>query len=888
MSAHTPDDPKPRDLDIPKKPAAEVDSELAFHLEQRIQANIARGMHPDAARRAALARFGDVDNVRDECAQMLAEDRRAQARRDWLGDLRQDARFAIRSAARAPLFSLLAVATLALGIGANAAVFGTVKSVLLNALPYRDANRLMRIYSPFGTGDRARGALSAGTVSDIRERQRSFESTAAFLPARDGIYMGDQPQIVKGMFVEPALLQTLGVSLVRGGGFRKEDAEHDTTTVVMISHGAWQRLFGGADDALGKTILLNGIRRTIVGILPRDFVPPQDQPDFFQPLSVAAMMRDPVSVRGSHNLGFVARLKPGVTPEAADRELHGIGLEIEQLFAKDNRGFGLTGIPLRDAMVGDTRTPLLILLASAALVLLIMCANLAGALLSRTISRRKEFAVRVALGAGRERLVRQLLTESLLLSAVGGAVGLALAMLGLRLLRGLALTALPTYADLRLDTGAVIVTSALALLTGLAFGVGPAVSVGRADPQGTLRDESRGTSESRRTRRARGVLVAGQIALCVSLLAAAGLLARSLWTITTAPLGADTSNMLTFSLQVPNAKYRTTASRVQLHDQIEASLRALPGVTNVAFTSFYPTKVGSTNGFFVENAPWGQNQPVPFIASVWVSDDYFKTLAIPLKHGRLFSTLDRADVAPTLIINEAMALKYWPKGDAVGARVHVGPPNPNAPWITIVGVVGNTRNDPTKLSPEPMMFFPQRQEPFGDNLMIRTTGNPTALTATARQAIAAIDPALPIYNVSTLDDVVGTTFAPRRLPVVLMTGFGALALLLASVGIYAMFATMAASREREIGVRIALGSTRRGIASLILWQGGVWMAAGLAIGGVGVFFVGRFLRTQLFGVPELDPIAIGAAVVILMSCAALALMVPIRRATRVDPITVLR
>jgi putative ABC transport system permease protein len=675
---------------------------------------------------------------------------------------------------------------------------------------------------------------------------------------------------------------------MRGGGFRDEDANHDTTTVVMISHGAWQRLFGGREDAVGKVVRLNGISRTVVGILPRNFVPPENEVDFYQPLAMAPFMRDPVTVRGSHNFGFIGRLKPGVTPQAADRELNGIGIEIEKLFAKDNRGFGLIGVPLRDAMVGDTRTPLLILLASAALVLLIMCANLAGALLSRTISRRKEFAVRVALGAGRGRLVRQLLTESLLLSIVGGALGLALATFALRLLRGVASSALPAYANLTLDTGAILVTSALALLTGLAFGVGPALSVGRADPQKSLRDESRGSSESRRTRRARGLLVAGQIALCVSLLAAAGLLARSLWAITTAPLGFDSANLLTFSLQLPNAKYPTVESRVQLHDQIESAIRALPGVKDVAFASQFPTKVTNSNGFFIENSPWDQNQPVPFITTARVSDDYFKTLSIPLKRGRVFSTIDRPDLPPVLIINEAMALKYWPNSNPIGASVHVGPPNPNAPWITIVGVVGNTRNDPTRLSPEPMMFFAQRQQPIGDNMLIRTSTDPAALTATVRRTIAGIDGMLPMYNVATLDDVVGTTFAPRRLPVVLMTAFGGLALLLASVGVYAMFATMTASRERELGVRIALGATRGEIASLILWQGGVWMAVGLAIGGFGVVFVGRFLRTQLFGVPELDPLAIGAAVLVLIICAGLALMAPIRRATRVDPIMVLR
>ena len=683
---------------VPPKPQAEVDDELGFHLERRIQDNIKRGMSPEAARRAALERFGDVAGVRQECAQLLAADRRAEARRDWLDDLRQDLRFAVRAAVRAPVFSLLAIVTLALGIGANAAVFGVVKSVLLNALPYSDSGRLLRIYSPFNDGTFARGSLSAGTVSDIRERQRSFSIFGAYLTPRDVVYSADDsPQVMKAVWAEPSLFRTLGVSPVRGPGFRDEDGLRDTALVVMMPYATWQRTFGGDPSLIGRSIRINGIPRTVVGVLPRSFVPPDGEADFYFPMGIAPFMRDPISVRGSHNFGLVGRLRPGVTPDAAHRELVGIGKELERLYAKDNLGIGLSGIPLRDAMVGDTRTPLLVLLGSAGLVLLITCANLAGALLSRTISRRREFSVRVALGAGRGRLVRQLLTESVLLAVVGGSAGLGLAMGGLRLLRGLALTALPSYADLSLDVGAVLVTFALALATGLAFGVAPALSVGRSDPQATLREQTRGSSESRRTRRMRGLLVAGQIALCVSLLAAAGLLARSLWAMTSAPAGFNADGLLTFTVQLPNARYGSAESRVRFQDQFEERLRALPGVTGAAVTTELPTVVGNSNGLFIQDAPWAPDEPVPFILTQRVSDDYFRTLGIPLRQGRVFTTADRADVGPVIVINEAMAQRYWPKGNALGARIRFGPPNPTAPWITVVGVVGNVRNDPTQL-----------------------------------------------------------------------------------------------------------------------------------------------------------------------------------------------
>ncbi|MDQ3950826.1 MAG: ABC transporter permease, partial [Gemmatimonadota bacterium] len=528
-----------RALPFQPAPEAEVDDELAFHLEQRVRDYIARGMSPEAARAAALERFGDLHGVRSKCVQLLDEDRRATARRDWLDDLRQDLRFGVRSALRTPLFSLLAVVTLALGIGANAAVFGVVKSVLLDALPYADASRLVRVYGRLLDGSDERAPLSAGTVSDIAERQRSFVSVAAFAGlTRDAVYAGDDgPHVVKVAWAEPGLFRTLGVPAALGRTVGDDDAASDTAHTIMLTYATWQRLFAGDPGVVGRVVRINGIPRTVVGVLPRGFVGPVSDADFYFPLGLRAELRDPIRARRRQWLGLVGRLKPGVTVDAARRELTAIAADLTREYPQDNGSLGVAAMPVRNAMAGDTRTPLLVLMASAGLVLLITCANLAGALLSRTISRRKEFAVRVALGAGQGRLVRQLLTESTLLALVGGAAGLLLATLGLAVLRGLALPALPPYADLSLDRGAVLVTFVLALGTGFAFGVVPALSAGRANAHGTLREETRGASESRRSRRLRGALVAGQITLCVSLLAGAGLLARSLWALTATPLG---------------------------------------------------------------------------------------------------------------------------------------------------------------------------------------------------------------------------------------------------------------------------------------------------------------------------------------------------------------
>jgi putative ABC transport system permease protein len=872
--------------------AGDVEDEIAFHVEERTRELTARGMAPEAARAEALREFGDVGEARAELERIGRRRVRRTRRSSWWSDLRQDLGYGVRSAVHAPLFSLLAVLTLALGIGANAAVFGVVKSVLLDSLPYADADRLVRVYGHLVTGSDERGPLSAGTVTDVQERQQSFASLSAFNgQPTDAVFGGeDGPRVARVGWVQPGFFEMLGVSPAMGRTLQADDPA-DTARVAVLTHAAWQRYLGGDPGALGREVRINGIARTVVGVLPREYVSPigaAGEPDLYFALDLRPTLRNPVSVRRSHWLGMVGRLNPGVTHEAARRELAAIGAELAREHPEDNTGIDVVAMPLREALVGDTRTPLLVLMASAALVLLIACANLAGALLSRALSRRREFAVRVALGAGRGRLVRQLLTESTLLALAGGAAGLLLAWLGLATLRGLALPALPAYADLTLDGGAVLVTALLAILTGLAFGVAPALSVGRADPQGTLRDETRGASESRRSRRLRGVLVAGQIALCVSLLAGAGLLARSLWAMTSTPLGFDPERMLAVSFQVPGRDYPTPESAERLYEQYRERLAALPGVTAVASASMPPTQVLSRMGFTIDGAP-----PLPadqqlFVLYANVSDEYFRTLRIPLRQGRVFDARDHGEAPPTVVISEAMARRYWPAGDALGSRIRMGPDR-EAPLLEVVGIVGDVRNDPTQAEAEPMAYRSMRQDTWPlATFLVRAEGDPLALVRPAERELAALDPGLPLREATTLRAMLGQGLAERRLPVVLMAAFGALALLLASIGVYALFASMAAAREREFGVRMALGSSRRAIATLVLWQGGVWMALGLAGGALGIVLVSRLLRDLLYGVAPFDPLTLGLAVLVLLGCATAALLTPVRRATRVDPATAMR
>lgn len=869
--------------------AGEVEEEIAFHVEERTAELVARGMEPSAARAEALREFGDLGEAREELSEIGRRRVRQRSRASWWSDLRQDLVYGVRAALRAPLFSLLAIVTLALGIGANAAVFGVVKSVLLDSLPYADPDGLVRVYARQLDGTRERAPLSAGSVDDLRQRQKSFAGVSAFLSHTvDAVYgSADGPLVAQVAWVEPDLFRTLGVSPAAGRSLLAEDAG-DTARVVLVAHAAWRRLLGGDPGALGRDVLIDGLPRTVVGVLPEGFVGPMGEADFYFPLDLGPTLASTVSARRSHWLGVIARLRPDADPETANREVAAIGAALAQEYPDDNGSIAFTAMPLRSAMAGDARTPLLVLMASAALVLLIACANLAGALLSRAIGRRREFGVRVALGAGRGRLVRQLLTESVLLAVVGGAAGLLLAVLGLRLLGDLAGHALPDYADLSLDAGAVVATSLLALVTGLVFGMVPALSVVRANTQATLREEGRGGSESPRTRRLRGVLVAGQIALCVSLLAGAGLLARSLWEMTSAPLGFDPDGVLTLSVQFPNASYPDPGSWMRFQDEYIDRLRGLPGVSSVASVTMPPTAVLSSMGFTIVGAPPPPADAQPFVLFAVVSDDYFSTLRIPLRDGRVFDSRDHAEAPPGVVISETMARRFWPAGDAIGSRIRIGP-DVNSTPIEVIGIVGDVRNDLSLTEAEPMAYRSIRQGAWPmASFLVRSGANPLSLLRPAEQALTAMDPGLPVHRATTLRALVGEGLAPRRLPALLLAAFGVLALVLASVGVYAMFASMTAARRREFGVRMALGSTRGAIARLVIRQGAVWMAAGLAGGAIGILLIVRLIGDMLHGVAPFDPLVIGLSVLLLAACAAIALLTPVRHATRVDPAVALR
>lgn len=869
-----------------RDPRTEVEEELSFHLEQRVRDYMAHGLDETSARRAARERLGDLDPVRSECADLLETERRVMRLRDGLEDVRRDVAFGLRSAARSPLFTVVAVLTLGLGIGVNAAVLGVVKSVLVDALPYEDGGRLVRLYGRRSEESDGRTPLSAGVVTDIAARQRSFDRLAAFLPATwDVIYRTDEgPRVLAGAYVGPEFLATLGVRPVLGRSPTAAEIESDAF-VVMLSWDVWQREFGGERSVIGRSVRVDADTWEIVGVLPEDFMAPMGPASFWFGLDVA---RAGIAARARtlRTLGVVARLRPGVTLAAARRDVSGIAAALAREHPDTDGGTTMTVMSLHRAMAGDTRAPLLALMGSAALVLLITCANLAGALLSRTITRRKEFAVRAALGAGRGRLVRQLLTESMLLGLAGAVAGLGLAGLALSGLRHLALPALPSYADLSLDRGAMLVMAVVALCTGLVIGVGPALSARRSGARGIVRDSTRTGNEARGSGRLRGLLVGVQVALCLSLLAGAGLLGRSLVAMMTAPLGFDPEGVLTVSVKGPLPA--PDALRRQFFDRLEERVRSLPGVRGVASTNALPAGAMRRAPLAILGVTRPAADGAPFIPFSTVSDDYFRTMRIPLVGGRTFGPQDRDDTPPAIVISEGMARRFWPDGGALGARIRLGPET-TGPWAEVVGVVGDVRNDPAVAAAEPMAYLSSRQSLLRSSrtYLVRTNGDPLAFARAFRDELGALDATVPMDDVGTLHGDVALSLDKRKIPALLMTAFAALALLLATVGVYAMFSNMATARQREFGVRLALGSEPVAIAGLVLRQGAVWMIAGLACGAAGAVIVGHALRGLLFGVSALDPIALGLATATLLAAGLVALMIPVRRLTRVDPRSIL-
>jgi predicted permease len=801
------------------------------------------------------------------------------------GELRQDTAYAFRTLRRSPGFALVSIVTLALAIGANTAIFSVARAVLLKPLPYGSPGSLVS-FSEFRskTPDR-RFDLSAPNLADYRAQQHTLTGIAAYFTRIATWRSGNSdPQIVTVTQVTANMFNVLGVAAWRGRTFTDDEGAASANAKVILSYPFWQGQLGADATIVGHAITLYNRQFDVIGVMPRGFTLGNNEAIWI-PFDFADDLARPEVTRKQHVYSCIARLAPGVSIEATRAELLAIGARLDAEYPAINGDLRATVTPLRETMSAHVEKPVLLLLGAALLILLIACANLANVTLSRSMGRRAEMAVRAALGAGRARLARQLLTESLILSLIGGAMGVLLSIVATRALLAINPHALPGVFEVGVDGRVLLFSALVSIGTGVLFGFSPAIAAARADLNGALKD--RGGTGGRASERLRSVLVVAQVSLAVMLLVGAGLLVRSFRVLSTVRLGYDPEQVITAQLRVDGARYDSSAVVNQFYDNVLGAIANTPGVVAASASMYLPSQGKQYSTMFVEGAPVPAN--APDIGYTMVRGDWFKALKIPVIAGRTFSESDTPDAPKVVTINEAAAKLYFPNGNAVGNRVRIGP-NPNADFVTIVGVVGDIRDGANWTAPVPTIYDNARQQTWWRSLslVIRTKGDPMKVVPAIRSALKSADPTLALRDVATLDDVIGESLSTRRFALGLATCFAVLALILAAVGIYGVLAYSVNARTREFGVRLALGATSRNVLLLVLRQGLGWSLTGLAIGIAGALAFGKLLASSLYGVSATDPgtyamVSLGLVAVVLVAC-----IIPAGRATRVDPIKSLR
>ncbi len=803
-----------------------------------------------------------------------------------MGNLLSDIRFALRSFLKSPGFTLAALVTLALGIGANSAIFSVVNSVLLEPLPFPRSHELFMVWENHEAkgGPREEWTGAAGFV-DWRRENRSFSGMAAFTGWAPELAGFDQPESLIGARVAADYFGVLGVQPVVGRGFRAEEESAGKERVAVLAHGLWSRRFGSDPTLVGRTISLNGLPHTVIGVLPAEFrAPIIGDAEVFAPF-----VFDPVpDDRGNYFLQVIGRLKPGVSRQAAQADFDRLGAALAAAYPIDLKDVGLLLTPLLDRVVGPVKTPLLVLLGAVAMVLLIACANVANLFLTRATARRRELAVRSALGANRGRLVGQLLTESLLLALAGGALGMLLGSWGLDVLRVLAPAGSPRIEELAIDRTVLGFTFAVSVATGLLFGLAPALSASRPRLAAAMGEGSRGSSSG--GNRLRGSLVVAELALGLALLASAGLLLRTLGSLSRVDPGFDPERLATGTLYFPQARFAQAAEAGALLDEVTARLLARPDVEAVGAVSVLPLSGSQIDvSFGIEGrmpAP-GEELPTDFRAA---SPSYFDAAGIPLLSGRLFDSGDHAAAQKVALVSRAFADRYFAGEDPVGRRMRIGNvQNPEAPWWTIVGVVGSVRDNRLDRAPDPEVYQPLAQRPSrGMTLVVRAKTDPAPLLAALRDTVSAADPRQPVANLATMEELVSRSLAPTRFVVFLLLAFAGLALVLAAVGVYGVMAYATAQRAREIGIRMALGARGADVLNLVLRRGLTLVAIGLALGLVASLGLGRGLASLLYGVEPGDPATLATVSALLAAVGLAACYLPARRAARVDPVETLK
>jgi putative ABC transport system permease protein len=799
----------------------------------------------------------------------------------------QDLRYAGRTLLRSPGFTAIALLTLALGIGANSAVFSVVRAVLLRPLPYPAPERLVRVYTIGREGDLS--VFSPANFRDARTANRSLEHMS--FATRAGLNLtgrGDAIQLDAAR-VGQDFFQTLGVRPLLGRWLLPEENEPGRDRVVVLSHALWQQRFGGDAAIVGRTVRLDGEPYEVVGVMPEGFSYPEGR-EAWVPMEYDASFLGEQN-RGSYFLPAFGRLKPGVSAEAAATELAAIGRRLEQEHPETNTGWKMTVVPLREAMVGEVRPALLVLLGAVGLVLLIACANVANLLLARATAREGEMAVRAALGASRARMVRQLLTESLLLGTVGGGLGLLLALWGAHWLLELRPRGIPRLDGVGVDATVVAFTAGVAVITGLLFGVIPALQSTRAGLSGALKEGGRGALGRRGSARVRDALVVAEMALALVLLAGAGLLVRSFVTLRSVDPGFRGESVLTFGIQLPDAAYDTEQKRVEFHDRLVERLEALPGARSAAVVSVIPLgNRASWQSFEVAGREPAEHGNEPVLQVLAATPDYHRTLSIPLLAGRGLVPEDRSGAPRVAVLNESAVRRFFPDANPIGARITFDDlAADSVTWWEVVGVVGDVRQMSLEEGENPAVYLPEAQ--VGESVVdvvVRTAVPPMALAGPVKQAVAALDPNVPVSGLRPLQDAVARSVSQPRFYMTLLSIFAAVALALATIGIFGVVRYAVAQRTREIGIRMALGADSRSVIRLVVGGALTLAGAGVGLGVLGALAGTRLLSSLLYGVSPTDPLTFVAVGALLFAAALLASLLPARRATRLDPNVALR
>jgi putative ABC transport system permease protein len=812
--------------------------------------------------------------------------------------LSQNLRHAIARLIRDRAFAAITIVTLALGIGANTAVFSLVKAALLSPLPYGDADRLTAIWG----ADRAEAThLSLREVFTYPRESQSFVDIAGYQEYDASFTGGQEPELIRGGSATPNLFEVTRSSAMLGRTFTPADTAGGTSEVIVISHGLWQRRFGGGADIIGRSIQVNGRARTIIGVMPASFRLPNDYASLRPTEAWVPEVVDPANLGawGSRSYSGLARLKDNVSPASATSELSVVASRwVQAGYVRSMPDGSLGGlarrvIPAQEFITGQVRGALLILFGSVAFVLLIACANVANLQLARADVRRREVAVRTALGAGRGQIVGQLLTESVVLSIAGAAAGLAVAWAGLQIIVTLRPRNLPRLDETTLDGSVLLFTAVLAIATGILFGLLPALQLSRPDVTSALKDGGRTGTAGRSRQLARRGLVVLQLASSVVLALGAGLLIRSLIELNRIDLGFNPSNVLTAQLQVPATAYPQPTDVVRFYRQATEGVAQIPGVRAVGAVRVLPLarSIGDWS-IKIEGRPYvpEENPNGDFQA---VTPGYFQAMGLTLVRGRFLTDADREETMPAVVINDTMAARYWPNEDAIGRQFMMG--TDDKPWLTIVGIVATVRHNAVVEEPRAEMYVAHaqlpahiRSAPRGMTLVVKADANPLALTGQIRDAVRAIDRNLPVSDIRTMEQVTASALSQPRFVTFLLALFASTALTLAAIGIYGTISLVVAERMQEMGIRLALGANRPAILKLVLGQGMILTAIGLAVGVAGAVVLTRTLSGLIYGVGTLDPLTFVAVPAILCGVALLACFLPARRAASVDPITTLR